>query len=60
MCPPPLAFGLGTASQNFSAEKFCSGVQLPTNKAKRRMGYFRRIILITSRKYPILLFAGAR
>jgi len=27
-CSPPLAFGLGTASQNFSAEKFCSGVRL--------------------------------
>jgi hypothetical protein len=31
-CSPSLAFGLGTASQNFSAEKFGSGVQFPLRK----------------------------
>ena len=31
-CSPPLAFGLGTASQKFSAENFCSGVRLHLQK----------------------------
>jgi hypothetical protein len=35
-CSPPLAFGLGTASQNFSAEKFCSGVRFLYEAAQKR------------------------
>jgi hypothetical protein len=39
MPAPSLAFGLGTASQEFSAENSCSGVRLPYLYSKYRTGH---------------------